>query len=161
MRARLPAGVYCLLIALLLPGLGSSVPAQPVDLEALRPGWLGFGFHYQMEGGNGERHGWLYVRGVAPESPAEQAGLRAQDLIVALDGKPFLQTRYSQVLGLFAGIEPGQSRLFTVQRGTATLEIPITAAPTTPEQLERWRANYLLARELEDRSEGCCPDGSD
>jgi len=151
------------MLPLALLSVGHLVPGQcqPLDVEALHPGWVGFGFHYRTEGEEGKHRGWLYVRGVAPGSPAERAGLRAQDLIVALDGKPFHQTRYSEVLGLFAGIEPGQRRLFTVKRGTTTLDIPITAAPTTPEQLERWRANYLLAKDLEEREEGCCSDGPD
>lgn len=144
------ATLLVLISALLLPSwVPPSLAEEEMDLEGLRPGQLGFGFNYSIDGEDTNFRGQLRVCGVAPGSPAKQAGLKLDDVITAMDGEPFDEARHSDVLLRLARIEPGQTTTFTVQRGTTSLEIPVTAGPTTPEQLERWRLNFRLAREQE------------
>jgi len=139
-----------LIAALLLPAwVPPSLGGEEVDVETLRPGRLGFGFTYSNNRDDTDLRGQLRVCGVAPGSPAEEAGLEADDVITEVDGKPFHETRHSDVLLRLARIEPGQITTLTVKRGTTTLEVPVTAGPTTPEQLERWRLNFQMAREQE------------
>lgn len=145
-----PDRTLVLLAALLLASWGTPALAdERLDVESLRPGRLGFGFNYSTQGEATDLRGQLRVCGVAPGSPAEEAGLEVDDIIAEMDGEPFKATRHSEILLLLARVEPGQTVTFTVQRGTTTLEIPVTAGPTTPEQLERWRLNFRLAREQE------------
>jgi S1-C subfamily serine protease len=141
------ATLLFLISALVLPT--GILAGDEVDLETLRPGWLGFGFNYSREDGAVDLQGRLRVCGVEPGSPAQEAGLEVDDVITEMDGEPFDQTRDSEVLLLLARVEPGQTVTFTVQRGTTSLKIPVTAGPTTSERLERWRLNFQAAREQE------------
>ena len=65
----------------------------------------------------------LFVRETQPEGPAAKAGLQAEDVIVALDGKPFAN------MNAFAGVlrtkKPGDSVVLTVLRGAAGVEIKV------------------------------------
>lgn len=143
-------------VVLLLMVCTLGVLGEVPDFDAMNPGFLGFGFSYFAEGHDTERRGWLQVRGVVQGSPAEEAGLKAQDVIVEMDQMPFKENRYSEVLERFAKVRPGQSVTLTVRRGTATLTLSLTAAPTSPEQLERWRLNFLMAYEREAQGAECC-----
>lgn len=156
MMGRTQSAWHALLLPLLLLTSQGSI-GQENQVESMRPGWLGFGFHYFTDGEANQHRGWLFIRGVAPRSPAENAGLRAQDVIVAIDGEGFDESRYSDLLARFAKIKPGQKVELTVRRGTNRLTIPMTAAIPTEDQLERWRVNYRLAQEQEDANDGCCP----
>lgn len=141
-----------------LAGVAPSFAGEEVDLETLRPGLLGFAFNYSTDSEDTTTlRGRLRVCGVAPGSPAEEAGLEVDDVIMEIDGEPFAETRHSDVLLRLARIKPGQTTTFAVKRETTTLEISITAAPTTPEQLERWRVNFRLAREREAQDQEFVP----
>ncbi|HSW33892.1 MAG TPA: RIP metalloprotease RseP [Steroidobacteraceae bacterium] len=80
---------------------------------ALLPG-LGFDFWYP--------HVPAVVGKIVPGSPAERAGLREGDAIVAVDGQPV-----SDFAGLVAEVQPqpGARLAFTIERQGATLSIPI------------------------------------
>lgn len=141
-----------------LIGVPPSFAGEEVDLDTLRPGWLGFGFNYSTDGEDTTTlRGRLRVCGVAPGSPAEEAGLEVDDVIMEIDGELFAETRHSDVLLRLARIEPGQTTTFAVKRERTTLEIPVTAGPTTAEQLERWRVNFRLARQQEAQDQELVP----
>lgn len=65
----------------------------------------------------------LYVRETQPGGPAAQAGLKAEDVIVALDGKPFAD------MNAFAGVlrtkRPGERVVLKVLRGAAGVEVEV------------------------------------
>ncbi|MDA8020630.1 MAG: PDZ domain-containing protein [Thermoanaerobaculia bacterium] len=123
----------------------SSESAQvAAEEEKSPPGMLGFGFHYHRppaEEGEAE-NGFLSVHGVAPGSPAERAGLRPRDLIVALDGEPLQFPDIAGVLDFFYRVKARQELRLTVERGVETMSMVIVAAVMTPEQARRWEENY-------------------
>jgi regulator of sigma E protease len=64
------------------------------------------------------------IRAVTPGSPAEKAGLRAGDTIVAVDGEPAPRDRLVKRINESAGVE---IRL-TIRRDGRTLDVPVTPA---------------------------------
>lgn len=69
----------------------------------------------------------LFIRRVLGNSPAEQAGLKAGDLIAAIDGVSVVGRDYNQVYEEM-GLEPGESLTFTLLRGDQTLTATVTFA---------------------------------
>ena len=141
----------CLLVAV-LPSLSStaldagrsSSDSAVAAEEKSPPGMLGFGFHYhrpEAEPG-AVSDGFLSIHGVAPGSPAQKAGLRIQDLVVAIDDEPLRFDGMADVLGFFYGVKPRQKLKLTVKRGTQTIPMELVAAVMTPEQAQRWKENY-------------------
>ncbi len=67
----------------------------------------------------------VFIRRVVGNSPAEQAGLMAGDLIVAINGVSVLDRDYDQVYEEMR-LEPGEQIAFTVSRGEETLSMTVT-----------------------------------
>lgn len=60
-----------------------------------------------------------YISGVIPGTPAEEAGLRTDDIIYAVDGTPTFQMTLEEVTGLIKGEEGTHVTLTLVRDGTA------------------------------------------
>jgi serine protease Do len=100
-----------------LPWLGA-FGLEPVDPEVARFLHL-------------ENQSALVVSEVLENSPAERAGLKGHDIIVALDGKPLPRFRPEQVVGTFVEREisrrqPGEVLSLTVLRDNRRLELRVT-----------------------------------
>ena len=76
-------------------------PPPPPPLGPRPAGYLGVDLNDEPNSGNG-----AYVVGAVPGGPAAAAGLRAGDLILALNGEPIQTTR--QLGSIVAGMSPGQ-----------------------------------------------------
>ena len=73
---------------------------------------------------DGNTHYGVLIRTVEDDSPADDAGLREDDVIIAVDGTPITQTEaFSELLFLH---EPGDSIEFTIVRDNRTREIDVT-----------------------------------
>lgn len=64
------------------------------------------------------------VRQVIDGSPAAEAGVKAGDIIAAIDGKGTAQTTLDAVRNYFQ--EPGKTYVLLLKRGTGTLEVRLT-----------------------------------
>lgn len=71
-----------------------------------------------------DEDGYIKVVSVIKDSPAEQAGLKVNDLIVAVDGKDVKTTGYAESINLLRGSE-GTTAQVTVMRGEQTLNYSI------------------------------------
>lgn len=78
----------------------------------------------------GYRQTWAFVGRVRRDSPADRAGIRPDDLIIAVDGRRVADAADYQKQ--IATLIPGQSVPFTLKRGTeiVTVEVTVTAKPT-------------------------------
>ncbi|MDO9322623.1 MAG: RIP metalloprotease RseP, partial [Pseudomonas sp.] len=74
-----------------------------------------------------------------PEGPAQAAGLKVGDLLLALNGAPL--TQWQQVVERVRGLA-GQRVLFSVQRSSQVIEVPVTLAVRGDDKA---RSGYLGA----------------
>ncbi len=132
------------LVVALLAAVPATARAQTrVPTDGQRPAWLGVGYQLRWLEHGDECRPEVVVSSVIHGSPAERAGLRAGDAIVALDGQP---------LGAFAiqrmaaGLAAGDSVRLRLARGTTVREVTAVA--------ERRPARVVVApgpAEIEDR----------
>jgi serine protease Do len=125
-------------------GVGTMSGAIPSDLARrvcddliahgrVRRAWIGAEFQTLLKGptGTAEAKGVL-VGGVLPGSPAERAGLRAGDVIEAVDGAP-VNARFREELPAFHDLllsKPlGRPIAVTARRGAEALAVSITPEP--------------------------------
>jgi Do/DeqQ family serine protease len=76
------------------------------------------------------------IGGVLRNSPAEKAGARPGDVLLAIDGRKVADPQ--AVLNTVAGLEPGRSAVLTVSRRGETVELPVTVGrrPRPPGRTE-------------------------
>jgi S1-C subfamily serine protease len=88
---------------------------------------------------------WLEVIRVLPNSPAARAGVRPRDAITAINGKPLRFRDDHEVLQFFAALRAGDRVAVHIRRGTAALDVTITAAKAPPGAEQRWQDNRDFA----------------
>ncbi|HEX7374045.1 MAG TPA: PDZ domain-containing protein, partial [Steroidobacteraceae bacterium] len=87
-------------------------------------------------GGDQSRDDGVQVMGVSPSGPAQSAGLKAGDVIVAVDGKPLKRVGDSsparQLVDYMHGVRPGQSVKVDYLRDGKRLTAAVAATPAIP-----------------------------
>jgi C-terminal processing protease CtpA/Prc len=68
------------------------------------------------------------VRFVVPDAPAARAGVRVNDVIVAVDGVPVSELRLSGVFELMR-TGAGATRVLRIERDGEILELPVRLEP--------------------------------
>jgi S1-C subfamily serine protease len=106
-------------------------------------GWLGFGF-LTHRAANGTID-FLHVRNVAKGGPADRAGLRPLDVIVALNGTPVRFRDDRAALAFFAHTALGQRVVVTVVRSGQPRRLAVVAARPPNDQSATWERNRALA----------------
>ena len=71
----------------------------------------------------GKDYGTVRVIDVLENSPASDAGLKKDDIVVSIDGKPAGELKVSKLAEMFE--KPGTYKL-TIRRGEQTLQVPLT-----------------------------------
>jgi serine protease Do len=93
-------------------------------------GWLGVVLDQQeMQGEVRPAHAGALVRGVAPGGPADQAGIKAGDVVVSFDGKPVEDGFRLRLLAAEAGI--GRTVPLKVLRDGAEVVLQVTIVERT------------------------------
>jgi serine protease Do len=119
-------------------GIGFAIPSNLIShtVEELRArgrierGWLGVSVQ-NLDTPAG-RHGGVAIAGVAPSGPALHAGLRAGDVVVAVDGQTIDST-----VGLIRAVAekpPGSIVHVKVRREGRELTVPVTVGRRPPDQ---------------------------
>lgn len=131
--------------ALALPTSAESPTSTPfVGRE--RPGYLGFGYDYALPKDSESETGSMFVRFVMDGGPAEQAGLKTQDVIDAIGGKPLRFEDELDLLMRLAEISQGDRVAMSVRRGAKTVVVNITAGAMSAAIYDRWKKNFEIQR---------------
>jgi len=112
-----------------------------------RPGWIGIAATMHTTETGSQRGDWLIVRGLDKGGPCEKAGLRLQDTIVAIDGKPVAFENLVAMLDFFGSLQAAKPVKFTIVRANAKQIITVTPTRMSDEQYERWKQNRARAKE--------------
>lgn len=100
-------------------------------------GWLGVETEKAAGGG-------YTVAAVHPGSPAEAAGIRAGDVLVALNGIRFAEENHDALKKAKAGLGVGSEVSYTVARDGGERQLSATLAPVPREVLARWLGEDVL-----------------
>jgi predicted metalloprotease with PDZ domain len=110
--------------ALVLVALASPVVGQDTRARDMTPAWLGVVYDLQWIQTGSTCASQVMVGGVIPGSPAERAGLRAGDVVVAIDGDTAPGRRLQAVS---VGLVPGDSIRLAIRRGGSVREVTAVA----------------------------------
>lgn len=80
---------------------------------------------------------------VFADSPAERAGLRVVDGIIALNGRELGERDAAFFLAFHRDLEVGTEVRYTIVRGESILDIEMTAGPRHPEAVKSWMVQHL------------------
>jgi C-terminal processing protease CtpA/Prc len=130
-----------LAVSLLMVFIGPLI-AQASPAGSKTPGWLGLSFVLHRDP---PRKAWLHIRRVAGGGPAEQAGLRPQDVIVQINGKDITFASDMAALDFFAGRVAGEKIVFTLARPKGRLRLTLIAAKRPAGTNAVWQDNYTRA----------------
>ena len=89
------------------------------------PGYLGITFQKDSGG--------LVVKEVKADGPAAKAGLKADDLIVKLDGVDMAEAETGELVKMVGGMRPGTVLSVEVKRGSETLTLKVKLGPRPPD----------------------------
>jgi len=98
--------------------------------ESSLPGWMGIRFRTlspQKRGKYQLDDGAVTVQAVFPDSPAQQAGLEAGDIIIGRPGQPFTERDFVREWVMTAPI--GETQSLQVQRGENQITLALTPKP--------------------------------
>lgn len=139
-----------LLVATLLasPSAFAGEPACSVDfsanpclekmIEKIRArGWVGIHL------GADESGSWR-IQAVLPESPAERAGLRANDRLLALDGVPYTKGRMADLEKIYESMVPGHEIVYTVGREGGKTQVSVTLESVPEHIVAQWIGKAVL-----------------
>jgi S1-C subfamily serine protease len=132
-------------LTLLATFAASSILAAGVASPA-PPGWLGLGYTYNATNTSPGRMVWLFIRQIAHGGPAERAGLKPQDVITAINGKPLSFRDELETVNFFSGIRQGQRVQLKISRGRSVQIVTIVAVALPPGMAEQRRIDEQLAR---------------
>ena len=90
--------------------------------------------------------GTMVIKKVVAGSPAEQAGFREGDLVLALNGIRFADESNKEALkAAKKAMAPGKPVTYTVQRAGQEKKLTATLAPVPQEVLANWIGNHMMA----------------
>jgi membrane-associated protease RseP (regulator of RpoE activity) len=107
--------------------------ASPQYADRAPRGWIGFGLSFagsMRRNDDGKPADWIFfeqpsIKSIQPDSPADQAGLRVNDVLLAIDGLALDSESGGR---RFSRMEPGETIAWKVKRGRETMTIETVAA---------------------------------
>ena len=125
---------------------------QPAAADEQRPAEIGLLVTVARSATDPTRS-WLVVRGVGPGTPAEIGGLKAGDLIVAINDKPITFANDLELLRYLAKLEVGKPATFSVVRERVRQAIEVIPRRMSGPQYEQWKANIAALQARQPRKQ--------
>ncbi len=95
--------------------------------QAKTRGWLGIDADVNEDGA------WV-VKSVVPNSPAYAAGLKAGDVLYALNGVTINEANHEKIYAMKKDLKPGSAVTYTVKRGEKQQQVAVTLG-TMPDKV--------------------------
>lgn len=102
-------------------------------------GWFGIETEKVAEGSYHAK-----VTRVLPDSPAEAAGLRQGDVLVALNGVELTKDNKKALKEIKHSLRPGSEATYTVQRNGAEQQVAVTLGEVPTEVMAAWIGYHML-----------------
>ena len=102
-----------------------------------KKGWVGIELEH-------EEDGTLTITRVVPESPAERAGLRPGDRIVALNGVSYAGGDRAALKQAYRAMVPDNTITYTVERGGEQLSVDVLLVGLPDRIKAQWIARHLV-----------------
>jgi C-terminal processing protease CtpA/Prc len=100
-------------------------------------GWVG------IEGDKKEKNHFT-IKTVIPGSPAEAAGLKAGDVVYAMNGVKFGDDNKDKLKQIKKGLAPGEILTYSVKRNGKSKDIAIKLGEVPSEVLAQWVGEHML-----------------
>jgi predicted metalloprotease with PDZ domain len=103
-----------------------------------------------------KNHGWVGIEGdkkdgghfvikkVISDSPAEAAGLRKGDVLVAMNGVGFADENKDKLKKIKSSLAPGKTLEYTVKRNGKKKVVAVTLGEVPDEVLAQWVGKHML-----------------
>ena len=101
-------------------------------------GWVGINMETDEEAGG------VVLTWVAPDSPAQEAGLEKGDLLTSLNGIPYDEANEEQLKKEYESFRPGKTANFGIERAGESMEISVQLAQMPQEILAKWIGEHVL-----------------
>jgi C-terminal processing protease CtpA/Prc len=100
-------------------------------------GWVG------IEGDKKEKNHFT-IKKVIPGSPAEAAGLKAGDIVYAMNGVKFGDDNKDKLKQIKKGLAPGEILTYSVKRNGKSKDVAIKLGEVPDEVLAQWVGEHML-----------------
>ena len=88
-------------------------------------------------------HGQYVIKTVHADSPAEAAGFRKGDVILAMEGVEYTKANKKALKQVWSGVKPGSEVQYVVKRQGAKVELDATLAHVPVELQKKWIAEHM------------------
>ena len=105
-------------------------------------GWVGINLD------NSEGEDKTVLSGIFENSPAEAAGLKKGDVLVALNGIPYTRDNEKELYDVYKNSKPGQTITFEVDRSGQQQEIDVTLARLPEKIVAQWIGYHIMEAHL-------------
>jgi C-terminal processing protease CtpA/Prc len=120
---------------------------QTMKEEFSQRGWVGINMEPDEEAGG------VVLTWIAPDSPAEAAGLKKGDLLTSLNGVPYSEANEGELKIEYKSFRPGKTVTFGIERNGEAMEVTAELEPIPEDILAKWIGEHVLHAHGEEYSE--------
>lgn len=110
--------------------------AKKMKTKLAHKAWLGISYET-------DDHGRWVVSSVEPDSPAQKAGFKKGDVMLAVDGVEYSKDNKSALKAVYAKLEPGSEATYVVKRQGGKVKLKATLGHVPNELQAEWIAEHM------------------